>query len=294
MAGVTDRAYREVARRFFDGTLCSEMVSINALYYKNEKTFEILQTEPEDVCQIFGRDHERLAEVAERLNEQPCSAIDINCGCPAPKITGNGEGSWLMREPEVAECFIKTAVQTLEKPVTVKFRLGWDYHSVNCVEFAKMCEAAGATRICLHARTRSQMYEGEAKWEYIKQVVEAVDIPVIGNGDIRSAEDAVRMMAETGCAGVAIARAAMGNPWILTEIENALYGTVKNDLPSRYETAVLHFQKLLQYKGKRAVLEMRKHASWYMKNIEGAAKLRQKINTATTEPEMMAALEYLK
>ncbi len=317
LAGVTDRAFREVCRLFFHGSICSEMVSINALYYKNYKTFEILQTEREDICQIFGRDAERLEAVADMLNAQVCSAIDINCGCPAPKITSNGEGSHLMREMDTAETFIRTAVRVLDKPVTVKFRLGWDYDSINCVEFAQMCEAAGASRVCLHARTRSQMYEGTAKWEYIKQVVDSVSIPVIGNGDVRSAEDAVRMVEETGCSGVMIGRAAMGNPWLLRDVERALarYFHEEEELDaaiaeradtfedgdiapcdafSRYETAVLHFQKLLKYKEKRAVLEMRKHAAWYMKNVDGAARLRKQINTATNEREMMEALEYLK
>ncbi len=339
LAGVTDRAFREVCRLFFHGSICSEMVSINALYYKNYKTFEILQTESEDICQIFGRDAERLEAVADILNEQPCSAIDINCGCPAPKITSNGEGSHLMREMDTAETFIRTAVRVLNKPVTVKFRLGWDYDHVNCVEFAQMCEAAGASRVCLHARTRSQMYEGNAQWQYIKQVVDNVHIPVVGNGDVRSAEDAIRMVEETGCSGVMIGRGAMGNPWLLGDVEKALarYFHEEDELNkaiaerrdaldpcgtpgnpgvdayvdghadfralsgraegwsfSRYETAVLHFQKLLKYKEKRAVLEMRKHAAWYMKNIAGAARLRKQINTATNEREMMEALEYLK
>lgn len=296
MAGITDRAFREICKLFFRGIVTSEMVSVNALYYKNVKTTEILPVDSEDWCQIFGRQSERLEAVADQLNAMPFAGIDINCGCPAPKIVSNGEGSALMKEMSVAENFISEAVKVLKKPVSVKFRLGWDYTSVNCVDFAKMCEFAGASRICLHARTRSQMYEGRAQWDYIRRVKAAVAIPVIGNGDVQSADDAERMISETGCDGVMIARGAMGNPWLLAEVEARLSGRIP-ETPTekrRYETAMLHFRKLLRYKGDRAVFEMRKHASWYMKSVPGAAELRRRINAASTEREMAAVLEMLK
>ncbi len=322
LAGVTDRAFREVCRLFFNGTAFTEMVSINALYNGNFKTYEILEAQPDDVCQIFGSSTEVLRAVADSLNAQDVAGFDINCGCPAPKVLSSGGGAVMMRDIASAERFIRTAVEVLNKPISVKFRLGWDSSSINCIDFGRMCEAAGAARVCLHGRTRAQGFGGSADWSYIRKLKNTLKIPVIGNGDIRSVQDARSMVMETGCDGVMIGRAAMGHPWLLGEVERILYESAEGSpsdytgefisdcigmravarigeepdlsIMSRYEAACLHFDKLLEYKGKRAVLEMRKHASWYMKSVPGAAAVRRQINEASTEAEMRKALEYLK
>lgn len=285
MAGITDLAFRKICREQFRGLMVSEMISAKALQLGDKKTQQMLVTAPEDAplsVQLFGSDPEILAEAAEVLQEHPCALIDFNMGCPAPKIVGNGEGAALMKAPALAEKIVRTMVKHSQKPVTVKFRKGWDSSLVNAVEFARRMEDAGAAAIAIHGRTRDQFYSGKADWEIIRLVKAAVRVPVIGNGDLFEAEDALRMVSQTGVDGVMAARGVQGNPWLLGQMEAALLGRPVPPLPpeeERVETAVRHFIGLIEEKGDHvAVLEMRKHAAWYLKGIHGAAKLRTVLN----------------
>lgn len=296
MAGITDLAFRKICREQFTGLMVSEMISAKAMSFNDKKTLQMLQTAPEDPplsIQLFGSEPEVLGEAAAALTEHPCSAIDFNMGCPAPKIVGNGEGSALMRNPGLAEAIVKAMVKRATKPVTVKFRKGWDPSEVNAVEFAKRMEAAGAAAITVHGRTRDQFYTGRADWEILRAVKQAVGVPVIGNGDIFVYEDALRMVEETGVDGVMAARGVQGNPWLLGQIEAALLGRPVPETPKaevRVETAIRHFQGLIEEKGEHVgVLEMRKHAAWYLKGIHGAAKLRTMINVEK-DPERFIQL----
>ncbi|SCZ75972.1 tRNA dihydrouridine synthase DusB [Acidaminobacter hydrogenoformans] len=296
MAGITDLAFRKICREQFTGLMVSEMISAKAMSFNDKKTLQMLQTAPEDPplsIQLFGSEPEVLGEAVAALAEHPCSAIDFNMGCPAPKIVGNGEGSALMRNPGLAEAIVKAMVKHATKPVTVKFRKGWDPSEVNAVEFAKRMEAAGAAAITVHGRTRDQFYTGRADWEILRAVKEAVSVPVIGNGDIFVYEDALRMVEETGVDGVMAARGVQGNPWLLGQIEAALLGRPVPETPKaeeRVETAIRHFLGLIEEKGEHVgVLEMRKHAAWYLKGIHGAAKLRTMINVEK-DPERVVQL----
>lgn len=296
MAGITDLAFRKICREQFRGLMVSEMISAKALQLGDKKTQQMLVTAPEDAplsVQLFGSDPEILAEAAEVLQEHPCALIDFNMGCPAPKIVGNGEGAALMKAPALAEKIVRTMVKHSQKPVTVKFRKGWDSSLVNAVEFARRMEDAGAAAIAIHGRTRDQFYSGKADWEIIRLVKAAVRVPVIGNGDLFEAEDALRMVSQTGVDGVMAARGVQGNPWLLGQMEAALLGRPVPPLPpeeERVETAVRHFIGLIEEKGDHvAVLEMRKHAAWYLKGIHGAAKLRTVLNVEK-DPERVIRL----
>jgi len=297
MAGITDKAYRILAKEAGCGLVCTEMVSDQALLYGNPKTCLILDITGESrplSVQIFGSDPGKMADAAEIVESRGADIIDINMGCPTPKIVKNGEGSALMRSPGAAVEIVRAVAGRVKVPVTVKMRKGWDEDSVNAVELAVRVVAAGATALTVHGRTRAQFYSGRADWEIIRAVKRAVSVPVIGNGDIWRPEDASRMINETRCDAVMIARGALGNPWLFARTVHHLRTGEKLPGPGpeeRVEMALRHFDLLLRYKGEPvAVREMRKHAAWYIKGLPGAARLRDRINLCRSREELRQAL----
>ena len=302
MAGVTDLPFRVLCREQGAGCVVTEMVSAKAVLYNNKNTRELLQIDPAErpaAVQLFGSEPDIMAEIAARLEEGPYDYIDVNMGCPAPKIVKNGEGSCLMKTPELVGKIVRSLVESQKKPVTIKFRKGFDEEHINAVEIAKIAEANGASAVAVHGRTREQYYSGKADWDIIREVKAAVQIPVIGNGDIFTPQDAKNLLEHTGCDAIMVGRGAQGNPWIFKRILHYLKTGELLPEPTaqeRVEKALRHSQMLIAYKGEYiGIREMRKHMAWYMKGLPGAAELRGKLNYAETMAEMEALLnEYLK
>ena len=297
MAGVTDTAYRVILKEMGAALVSTEMVSAKGIFYNNKNNKLILNTAEDEhpiAVQLFGSDPMIMTGMAERIAED-FDIIDVNMGCPVPKIVNNGEGSALMRNPEQAFKILEMMCRVLRKPVTVKFRKGFDESHVNAVEFARMAEQAGVKAITVHGRTRTQMYAGKADWDIIRRVKEAVSIPVFGNGDIFTPEDAKHMLEETGADGVAIARGAKGNPWLIRRTVHYLEtGELlpEPDIDELKAMIVRHAELMVKYKEERlAIPEMRKHLAWYTAGLKGSAKLRAELNTLSTLDGLKAFVE---
>ena len=298
MAGVTDLPFRLLCKEQGAGLLCMEMISAKAIQYNNKNTRALLEIHPEEEpvsLQLFGSDPEVISEIAKRIEELPFAILDINMGCPVPKIVRNGEGSALMNQPKLVHEIVSKTVKAIQKPVTVKIRKGFNDESINAVEIAKIIEDAGAAAVAVHGRTREQYYSGKADWDIIRQVKEAVTIPVIGNGDVVSGESALAMMRETGCDGVMIGRGAQGNPWIFSELVEYEKTGVMPERPSNEELKDMmlrHARLQIQYKGEYlGIREMRKHVSWYTTGLKNSAKLRGEINAVESYEELSKLLD---
>lgn len=277
-----------------------EMISAKGILYNNKNTESLLQIHPDEMpvsLQLFGSDPKIVSEMAKRIEERPFSILDINMGCPVPKIVRNGEGSALMKNPKLVYELVSATVKAIQKPVTVKIRKGFDDEHVNAVEIAKIIEEAGASAVAVHGRTREQYYSGKADWDIIRQVKEAVHIPVIGNGDVTSGEKAVAMQEQTGCDGVMIARGAQGNPWIFSELiayEKTGEMPKRPDVDEIRQMMLRHARLQLQYKGDyTGIREMRKHVAWYTKGLHNAARLRDDINSIESYEELEKILTVL-
>lgn len=293
MAGVTDLPFRLLCSEQGAGMCCMEMISAKAILYKNKNTESLLEIHPQEgivSLQLFGSDPDILSEMAKQIEERPFDILDINMGCPVPKVVGNGEGSALMRQPKLVEEIITALVKAVHKPVTVKIRKGFDEAHVNAVEIAKIAEASGAAAVAVHGRTREQYYTGEADWDIIAKVKDNVSIPVIGSGDVTDGASAEKMLITTGCDGIMIGRAARGNPWIFRQIADYLKDGTVSPKPDREEVKGMilrHARLQLECKGEyTGIREMRKHVSWYTIGMPHSAKLRQRVNMVESFGEL--------
>lgn len=301
MAGITDRPFRMLCHEMGSGLVYSEMVSAKGIYYNNENTKQLLDIGEEEMpaaLQLFGSEPEIMGAMGKKIEGVNAGIIDINMGCPVPKVVKNGEGSALMKTPELAGRIIKALVEMQKKPVTIKIRKGFDDTCINAVEMAQIAEENGASAVAVHGRTREQYYSGKADWDIIKKVKKAVSIPVIGNGDIFKPQDAADMLEYTGCDAVMIARGAQGNPWIFKRTIAYLENGILLDEPTPQEKvsmALRHARMLIDYKGEFVgVRQMRAHMAWYIKGVQGASVIRDKINHCESYEEMAELLEHVK
>lgn len=301
MAGVTDLPFRLLCHEMGASLVCMEMVSAKAIFYNNKNTESLMAIHPDEgkaSLQLFGSDPDIISDMAKRIEEKPFAILDINMGCPVPKVVNNHEGSALMKNPVLVGQIIEKTVGAIKKPVTVKIRKGFDDEHVNAVEIAHIAQEAGAAAVTVHGRTREQYYEGKADWDIIAKVKDRVSIPVIGNGDVTNALDAKRLMEETGCDGVAIGRAARGNPFIFKKMKQFYEeGIVNTELPSIEELKRVinrHLLMEVEYKGEYiAVREMRKHIAWYTAGYPKSAALRRRVNEIDNLNEMVRFLDTL-
>lgn len=289
MAGVTDLPFRLLCKEHGVGLVCMEMVSAKAIYYNNKNTEQLLEIYPQErpvSLQLFGSDADIIAEMAAKIEDRPFDILDFNMGCPVPKVVNNGEGSALMKNPKLVEEILTKLVRAVKKPVTVKIRKGFDEEHVNAVEIARIAESCGVAAVAVHGRTRQQYYSGHADWDIIRQVKEAVQIPVIGNGDLHTAEDVCRMKEQTGCDGFMIGRGAQGNPWIFEQILYKLETGEELPRPTVQEVTEMvmrHARLQVEIKGEyTGMREIRKHAAWYTAGYRNSSKLRGKINEVET------------
>ena len=303
MAGITNTSYRKILKEMGAGLIYAEMVSDKALCYQSKKTLDLLKMSEEErpiSQQIFGSDEESFVEAAKLVEKiQHPDIIDINMGCPVPKVAVSAQaGAALLKNPDKIHDIVSAVVKSVPIPVTVKIRSGWDSNHIYAVEVAKVCESAGAIAICVHARTRNQRYEGNADWNIIKEVKKNVSIPVIGNGDIRSVYDAKRMLDETGCDAVMIGRAALGNPWLIRDIVNYLKdGTLPKEVTKdeKIDMCIKHLNYLMEFKPEKvSVLEMRSHIAWYLKGIPNSNDIKKEVFSATKYEELIKILDNFR
>lgn len=300
MAGVSDLPFRLLCREMGAGLVCMEMVSAKAIYYNNKNTDMLMEIHPQELpvsLQLFGSDPQIISEMAKRIEERPFAFLDINMGCPVPKVVNNGEGSALLKNPKLVEKILTALVKAIEKPVTVKIRKGFNETNVNAVEIAKIAESCGVAAVAVHGRTREQYYSGKADWDIIARVKDAVKIPVIGNGDVDSPRAAQELLQYTGCDGVMIGRAAQGNPWIFRDVATFLESGTIPPAPTnaeKKEIILRHAALQLEHKGEyTGVREMRKHLSWYTVGMPHSAKFRQTINTMESMEELVESVDAI-